>query len=359
MSDELKRALTNAYERITVPGQTQLREVMRRGRTRRRIRSLIIGTSTLVLVLGVATVSSVAVDSFVGADDAPSSKSSSSLWSQNDGPSLLVSRAPSGDAEYAIYRVAPDGSNDERLFSPPGGAFSHAVSPGGTRIAFGSSVSENDVEMFVANFDGTDLTRVTVSAGYDSDPTWSPDGSQIAFISSRDGNFELYVMDPDGSNVVQLTDSETSDFHNPAWSPDGNWIAVSGLTSQDNHDVFVIHPDGSSLRKLTESQDEEGAPSWSPDGQSIVYTRGDPDLYADLYRMDSHGNHETALTSTDEYDERSPVWSPDGTQIAFVRQIVTPGVAGTWSVQVMNVGSANTTTVVPEFVAFATVEWLP
>lgn len=163
---------------------------------------------------------------------------------------------------------------------------------------------------------------------------WSPDGQRILFDSPRDGNGEIFVMDADGSNVQRLTHtpgigkvSEDAD-----WSPDGNWIAFASdrdgngaaLGQVGNYRMYVMSADGSNLRRLTDMPG--GRPRWSPDGRRIVFTspgdrRADnPVEVVEIYTMDADGSDVRRLTYTTDAGESSSDarWSPDGTKIAFL-----------------------------------------
>ncbi len=99
-----------------------------------------------------------------------------------------------------------------------------AVTPGGNgRIAFIRSVN-NAFDIFTMNVDGSGETNITNHPANDTNPAWSPDGTQMAFTSNRDGNTEVYVMNEDGSAQTRLTNNSVADFQ-PAWSPDGTKIA--------------------------------------------------------------------------------------------------------------------------------------
>ncbi|TMI56052.1 hypothetical protein E6H18_08185, partial [Candidatus Bathyarchaeota archaeon] len=123
-----------------------------------------------------------------------------------------------------------------------------AVSNG--KIAFVSDRDGNN-EIYTMNPDGTGVTRLTfdtVVSHNDLSPAWSPDGTKIAFASDRDGNYEIYTMNADGSGPTRLTISVRSDL-NPAWSPDGTKIAFS--TNRDgNYDIYVMNVDGSGQTRL-------------------------------------------------------------------------------------------------------------
>ena len=101
-------------------------------------------------------------------------------------------------------------------------------------------------------------------------PSWSPDGSQIAFDSDRDGNWEIYVMDADGSNPTNLTNNAADD-QRPAWSPDGSKIAFHSNRDGNLDEIYVMDADGSNPIRLTNNTDNDHCPSWSPDGSKIAF----------------------------------------------------------------------------------------
>lgn len=142
----------------------------------------------------------------------------------------------------------------------------------------GRIISDNP-EIFAVNVDGGDPRMLTVDeeVADDEDPiyygnlTWSPDGSQLAFVSDLDGSPDIYVMDNDGSNITRLLEAPGEEG-SLAWSPDGMYIAFSstidenedGETDDDNADLFVVNADGSNLVQLTDSDLDAGNALWRP-----------------------------------------------------------------------------------------------
>ena len=124
--------------------------------------------------------------------------------------------------------------------------------------------------------DGTDRARLTTDPAEDFDPSWSPDGSRIAFRSHRDGNEEVYVMAADGSQQTNLSQHPTSDY-SPAWSPDGTTIAFASDRDGDPNEIYVMDPDGSNQVRVTDNPGIDEYPTWSPDGARIAFhcTMGD------------------------------------------------------------------------------------
>jgi Tol biopolymer transport system component len=149
----------------------------------------------------------------------------------------------------------------------------------------------------------------------------APVKSKIAFHSFRDGRFDAYVMNTDGSRQQRLTAKPTI-F--PAWSPDGRKVAFASADQPQwsgNVDLYVMSADGSGLRRLTRDPASDGWPVWSPDGRKIAFTRshapaeGRGPWESDVYVINVDGSGERNLT--DDAVSSGPVWSPDGQRIAF------------------------------------------
>ena len=125
--------------------------------------------------------------------------------------------------------------------------------------------------IFVMNADGAQIDRIT-DFGENWDPAWSPDGTRIAFATHRDFNpynTEIYVMNADGSNLVQLTHNTAIDG-DPDWSPDGEKIVFTS-TLGGNYELWVMNADGTDLHRVREGPGLETSGAWSPDGASIAF----------------------------------------------------------------------------------------
>jgi Tol biopolymer transport system component len=134
------------------------------------------------------------------------------------------------------------------------------------KIAF-MSTRDGHYEVYSMDIDGANQTNLTNSPADNFNPAWSPDGTAIAFASERDGNREIYVMDADGANQTNLTNSPADDFH-PAWSPDGTAIAFAS-ERDDNYEIYVMDADGANRARLTSHPATDWTPTWSPDGTAI------------------------------------------------------------------------------------------
>ena len=136
-------------------------------------------------------------------------------------------------------------------------------------------------------------TRLTRHSASDWFPAWSPDGTQIAFDSDRDGNWEIYVMAADGSQPTRLTRNSAWDWF-PAWSPDGTQIAFQS-DRDGNHEIYVMAADGSQPTRLTRNSASDWSPAWSPDGTQIAFL-SDRDGNDEIYVMAADGSQPTRLT---------------------------------------------------------------
>jgi Tol biopolymer transport system component len=165
--------------------------------------------------------------------------------------------------------------------------------------------------------------RLTDHNAADWSPVWSPDGTQIAFISLRDGSPEIYVMNADGSNPRRLTDNGAVGVI--AWSPDGRHIAFTS-NRDGNYEIYVMDIDGSNSRRLTNNRAVDGCPVWSPDGMRIAFASSRNGNY-DIYVMDADGTNPRRLTNNNR--RGCLAWSPDGAQIVFA-SIVTATMKSTY-----------------------------
>ena len=206
-----------------------------------------------------------------------------------------------------------DGANPVRVTTNPWPG--HAVvdsaptwSPDGTRIAFDRLENGRD-DLYVVNVDGSGLHQLTTGV-YDEDAAWSPDGTQIAFDGSdRVGTQQIFVVDADGSDRRQLTRSASLYSVVPAWSPSDKEIAYTrawlpfGL-----HHVWVMNADGASNHQLTSGSLSQETPAWSPDGQLIAYASGDGEEQ-NIWTMNADGTGQRQLTHGAGFDI-TPNWQP-------------------------------------------------
>jgi Tol biopolymer transport system component len=172
---------------------------------------------------------------------------------------------------WEIFVMDADGSNQVNLTNNPDFAAAPEWSPDGKQIAFESDrdfdidPTEFTFEILVMQADGTGIFNITNHDADDEFPSWSPDGSRIAFQTNRIGGLEIFLMDPSGENLVNLTNHPAADF-GAAWSPDGNRIAFSSSRygGQRREDLLVMAPDGTGLIRLTPGDGSARFATWRP-----------------------------------------------------------------------------------------------
>ena len=222
------------------------------------------------------------------------------------------------------------------------------------RIAFVSN-RDGNAEIYVMDADGGNQRNLTNHPNGDFDPSWSPDGKRIAFISDRDGhvnirnspNYEIYVMDADGGNQLNLTNDPHNDS-SPSWSPDGQRIVFSSDRDNDrglNIEIYVMDADGENQERLTNNLTEDQYPSWSPDGKRIAFSarrdghfENEFGITYEIYVMDADGGNEQRVTENRNNDW-NPSWSPDGQRIAFSSD--RKGDVVNWDIYVMDADGGN------------------
>ncbi|MCP9490498.1 MAG: hypothetical protein MSC31_11570 [Solirubrobacteraceae bacterium MAG38_C4-C5] len=242
---------------------------------------------------------------------------------------------PTNLSRTEVFTVNPDGTGETVLTNNTVRDGDPSFSPDGANIAF-ESFRDGFSEAYRIGSDGSNPVRLTTSgANEDRSTNWSPDGTKIVFHSTRDaatsgGNvppganpFEIYIMNADGSDQVRLTDNIFQDSF-PQFSPDGSRIAFT--TNRDgDFEIYTMNPDGTDPRRVTTSLGEDAHPTWSPDGTQLTFhSRRAGGI--EIFRQNADGSGEaTQLTdATRETDGTAeggfsffPVWSPDGTRIAF------------------------------------------
>ena len=236
-----------------------------------------------------------------------------------------------------------DGTQVTNLTNNPADDANPAWSPDGTKIAFVSLRDANN-EIYVMNHDGSGQKNLTNDPGIDGPPSWSPDGTMIAFVSSQGEADEIFVMNADGLNKLRLADSpggiDDAAFR-PSWSPDSSKIAFTSDRDSDvvrNVDIYVIGSDGTGLVRFTSQAAQDHSPIFSPDGTEITWSSrrwGGDDLFVksadaiadatDTTEIRPPGERRVTLHSNDDYQ---PTWSNDSKSLFFMSQRdgIAPGI---------------------------------
>ena len=193
-----------------------------------------------------------------------------------------------------------------------------AQAPTHAKIVFTSTRNSN-AEIYIMNADGSEEIRLTHHPGDDFDPTWSPTGKHIAFVSERDhkGLYDIYLMDPDGKNIRRAFDE--LDYRTaPTWSPDGEKIAYHTYSPMPDWAVYANTLGGGEAERIAKSEIHPGGfPAWSPDGNEVAFINGNPaEWRLQIINLQTR-KQEILLPKIEGSDMHYPAWSPDGKKLAF------------------------------------------
>ena len=242
-----------------------------------------------------------------------------------DDPGFDACPAYSADGESiawcgpgGIWLMNQDGTEKRQLTTF--GTFPD-FSPDSSKVVFnGPPSGSTNVDVWVVDTDGGNLTRLTEAPGPDQLPAWSPDGSTIVFRSARTGILQLWTMSPDGSGQTQLTFDPVPKDQLPDWSPDGSRIAFVKQTHTAGGDIWVMNADGSDQHAITSGADKLGT-AWSPDGTRIA-TLDWPTRTVEVMNADGTGVHAVRPGGM----QFVPGWQPRGTGLDDSGELsATPG----------------------------------
>ncbi|HEX8205812.1 MAG TPA: DPP IV N-terminal domain-containing protein [Solirubrobacteraceae bacterium] len=206
-----------------------------------------------------------------------------------------------------IETVEPDGSDVDTLTSLVS-AQGPSWSPDGTKIVY-----SQDNDIWIMDADGSDAEQLTDTSGLNERrPTFSPDGTRIVYSDNTD--YDLHVMDADGSDQDTITPDGFTDAYGPDWSPDGTRIVFTGTNGDESDGLFTVAPDGTDVQPVADPEGGSYGSSWSPDGQQIAFYGCNPDCR--LYLSDADGSGDALPISDAAEGLFGPAWSPDGTLIA-------------------------------------------
>lgn len=187
------------------------------------------------------------------------------------------------DGKLHIHTAKIDGT--ESKIAIPYVAFEESPrwSPDGKQLLWVSTRNGNQ-ELYKSGPQGEEIVRLTNHPDADNQPWWSPDGKEIVFVSYREGGARLYKMKSDGSGVKRLIPARPGQGNEgwPVWSPKGDRIAFSCLV-QGQSDIFTVKSDGTDLRRITDHPAQDTFPSWTPDGKTLLFCSGrdgGTDIYA-------------------------------------------------------------------------------
>lgn len=218
---------------------------------------------------------------------------------------LRVYFTRTADGRSEIWSMEFDGSDERAVIVTEGADVRDpAIAPDESRIAY-TRVGGGSSEIWTAAPDGSDARRLLEGAGW-SQPAWSPDGSRLVVVGTRDGVERLFVVGAAGGEPRPLAPDGPAPQAEPDWSPDGSKI-VFRLGSGTGADIAVMEVASGSITRLIENAIGEREPAWSPTGERIVFGRQSEGKW-NLYLMDADGSDVDDFTSSDEADAADPEW---------------------------------------------------
>ena len=225
---------------------------------------------------------------------------------------ILFAATPTKIRDWNLYTIEASGGEPTQLTHTREFEQQPAWSPDGTEIAYSLGEVMTNIDVYVMAADGTGAQRLTEHAERDGTPAWSPDGSKIAFVSQREGDVAVWIMDRDGGNKRKLVKGRE-----PSWSPDGKRLAFTSGHFDGVDEIYIIDADGSNRRRLTESPRYfDWFASWSPDGKRLAFNSerfGGQELMV----ADVESGAQVRITMAEHTFEQKPVWSPDGRGLAY------------------------------------------
>lgn len=210
-------------------------------------------------------------------------------------------------------------NSDETEQAPAFAVHGPAWSPDGSLIAFSSNLNGND-DIYTIEPNGTNLHQLTNSAHDEGEVCWSPDGTRLIFASNQSGNNAISLMNIDSPVQTRLGDSIRAT--SPDFSPDGSQICYEGRIN-GNRDIFLMNSDGTDVTRLTTNEANDFGPSFSADGSQILFNSKREGTY-DIFIMNADGSNIVRLTDSELHETR-PTWSHGGTKVLFISIAVIDG----------------------------------
>jgi serine/threonine protein kinase/Tol biopolymer transport system component len=242
--------------------------------------------------------------------------------------SLILTSLPVTASEIPTSTATPTQNPTDTATPSPSPTITLTPLPtplgGAAQIAFASSRS-GAMEIWLMNVEGSNLIQITNIPEGACQPRWSPDGNQIIFISpcvrhliSYPGA-NLFIINADGSGLVPLPNAPGGDY-DPSWSPDGKQIAFTSLRKSGVPGIFILNLEDYAIKSLVEDETRAiSQPAWSPDGSELAYVNSDNRIWV----MDVDGNNRRGLTiGGGDYVINSPAWSPDGSVVIYTRTVI-------------------------------------
>lgn len=220
---------------------------------------------------------------------------------------------------------------------------------------------DGNFEIYSMDAKGENLKNLSCNKAIDYAFSYAPDG-RLAFYSNRDGNDEIYIMDADGKKQTNISNHPSGD-RVPYFSPDGKHVMFISNRDEKNGEIYVMDADGKNLKRLTNNGYFEDAAGWSNDGKKIYFSRELKDLKdtsanapgnGEIFVMDADGTNETRLTNRPGFDG-GPTLSPDGSKIAFYGKTAD----GNYEIFLMDVDGKNIVNLTEDVLEDYSPSWSP
>lgn len=225
---------------------------------------------------------------------------------------ILYSSTKKNVRNWDLFTIKPDGNDPQQLTDTRDFEQHPAWSADGKKILFTRGDVMTNIDIYTMDADGSNVARLTEHPERDQRGAFSPDGQTVAFVSQRDGDVAIWLIDIDGANPRKLVKGRE-----PAFSPDGRRIAFTSSAFHDNDEIYLIDLDGSNMVRLTDNRRKfDWFASWSPTGDRLAYNS---EAYGgqELMIMLANGEAKTRISIAEKTYEQETVWSPDGKGLAY------------------------------------------
>lgn len=231
------------------------------------------------------------------------------IYGEFEGTNRTSTRSSAGEVAFQQHTFVDEGFDGEV-----------AVDPKGQWLVYSSTRHSEHADIYLQKVSGLSVTQLTSDEADDAFPAFSPDGSKIAFCSTRNGTWDIYIMDVDGKNVTQVTNSNMQEIH-PTFSPDGTKLAYSSLSGRSGQwELWTVNLGSSEKRMIGYGL----FPSWSPakDKSVIAFqkARARGSRWFSLWTLDlvdGEAKNVTEVAVSSNAAIVSPTWSPDGHKLSF------------------------------------------